>query len=120
MTDNQKPALLVVGHGSRDVDAVEEFHQLAKHFQEKYPDRLCATGFLEFARPVIADGLHKLVEAGATKITAVPGMLMAAGHAKNDIPSELNDFIEFLERELETPISIVSVGPNRTQTLLNN
>jgi len=90
MTNSQKPALLVVGHGSRDVDAVEEFHQLAKHFQEKYPDRLCATGFLEFARPVIADGLHKLVEQGAKNITAVPGMLMAAGHAKNDIPSELN------------------------------
>ena len=36
-----------------------------------------------------------------------------------EIPSELKDYIEFLERELETPITIVSVGPNRTQTLLN-
>ena len=34
------------------------------------------------------------------------------------IPGELNDYIEFLEHELETPITIVSVGPNRTQTLL--
>jgi len=75
MTDNEKPALLVVGHGSRDVDAVAEFHQLAKHFQEKYPDRRCATGFLEFARPVIADGLHKLVEQGSTKITATASVL---------------------------------------------
>lgn len=97
MTDNQKPALLVVGHGSRDVDAVAEFHRLAEHFQEKYPDRLCATGFLEFARPVIADGIDKLVAQGATKITAIPGMLMAAGHAKNDIPSELNT----LQAEIE-------------------
>lgn len=97
MTDNQKPALLVVGHGSRDVEAVEEFHQLAKHFQEKYPDRLCATGFLEFARPVIAEGVDKLVAQGAKKITAIPGMLMAAGHAKNDIPSELNT----LQAEIE-------------------
>ena len=90
MTDNQKPALLIVGHGSRDVDAVEEFHQLAKHFQEKYPERMCETGFLEFARPVIADGVDKLVEKGCKNITAIHGMLMAAGHAKNDIPSELN------------------------------
>ena len=36
------------------------------------------------------------------------------------LPSELNDFIEFLEHEVETPITIVSVGPNRTQTLLRN
>ncbi|MCG8610773.1 MAG: sirohydrochlorin chelatase, partial [Pseudomonadales bacterium] len=56
----------------------------------RYPERLCETGFLEFARPVIADGVDKLVSQGARKITAVPGMLMAAGHAKNDIPSELN------------------------------
>ena len=37
----------------------------------------------------------------------------------DEIPSELKDYIEFLEHELETPITIVSVGPNRTQTLLN-
>ncbi|WP_027858427.1 sirohydrochlorin chelatase [Marinobacterium jannaschii] len=90
MTEHTKPAILVVGHGSRDVEAVEEFHQLAKHLQMRYPERLCETGFLEFARPVIADGLDKLVAAGAKNILAVPGMLMAAGHAKNDIPSELN------------------------------
>ncbi|MCM2971541.1 sirohydrochlorin chelatase [Larsenimonas suaedae] len=88
MTD--KPAILFVGHGSRDVDAVNEFTQLTAHFRERYPDRLCEYGFLEFARPVIYDGVKKLVDQGATTISAVPGMLMAAGHAKNDIPSELN------------------------------
>lgn len=36
----------------------------------------------------------------------------------DQIPEQLNDYIEFLESELETPITIVSVGPNRTQTLL--
>ena len=38
----------------------------------------------------------------------------------DQIPSTLNDFIEFLEHELETPITIVSVGPNRNQTLLRD
>ncbi|NND62320.1 MAG: adenylosuccinate synthase [Flavobacteriaceae bacterium] len=32
-------------------------------------------------------------------------------------PTELNDYIEFLEKELEVPIKIVSVGPDRTQTI---
>jgi len=36
----------------------------------------------------------------------------------DEIPSELNDYIEYLERELNVPITIVSVGPNRKQTLL--
>ena len=35
----------------------------------------------------------------------------------NDIPESLNDYIDYLERKLETPISIVSVGPDRTQTI---
>lgn len=34
-----------------------------------------------------------------------------------DFPKELNDYIEFLEKELETPIKLVSVGPDRTQTI---
>jgi adenylosuccinate synthase len=32
-------------------------------------------------------------------------------------PKELNDYIEFLEKELEVPIKLVSVGPDRTQTI---
>ncbi len=35
----------------------------------------------------------------------------------SDFPKELNDYIEFLEKELEVPISVVSVGPDRKQTI---
>lgn len=33
------------------------------------------------------------------------------------LPKELNAYIEFLEKELNVPIKIVSVGPDRTQTI---
>ena len=33
------------------------------------------------------------------------------------LPKQLNDYIEFLEKELNVPIKIVSVGPDRTQTI---
>ncbi|MDF4222976.1 adenylosuccinate synthase [Maribacter sp. M208] len=36
----------------------------------------------------------------------------------DQLPIELNDYIDFLEKELEVPIKIVSVGPDRTQTIL--
>jgi len=36
---------------------------------------------------------------------------------KSQFPKELNDYITFLEKELETPITIVSVGPDRKQTI---
>jgi len=35
----------------------------------------------------------------------------------SELPEELINYIEYLEKELETPISIVSVGPDRTQTI---
>jgi len=35
-----------------------------------------------------------------------------------EIPTELNDYVEYLERELNVPITIVSVGPDRSQTLM--
>ncbi len=37
-----------------------------------------------------------------------------------EMPMELNDYIAFIERETGVPISIVSVGPDRKQTLLRN
>lgn len=36
----------------------------------------------------------------------------------NCLPDNLKEYIEFIEDELETPIKIVSVGPDRTQTIL--
>ncbi len=34
------------------------------------------------------------------------------------MPKALNDYIDFLEKELEIPITIVSVGPDRKQTIV--
>ncbi|MEE2771899.1 MAG: adenylosuccinate synthase [Bacteroidota bacterium] len=33
------------------------------------------------------------------------------------LPKEFNDYVDFLEKELETPIKMVSVGPDRKQTI---
>ena len=42
--------------------------------------------------------------------------LTKMGTAK-ELPNALNQYIDFLEKELEVPIKIVSVGPDRTQTI---
>ena len=90
MTD--QPAVMICGHGSRDRAAVEEFNQLSVHLKNRLPDHDIESGFLEFAEPVIRTGLEKLKERGAKKIVCLPGMLFAAGHVKNDLPSEINTF----------------------------
>jgi len=84
--------VMVCGHGSRDPDAIKEFAALAEKLQKSFPGWPVEHGYLEFARPVIGAGLDRLVEKGVRHILAVPGMLFAAGHAKNDIPSVLNTY----------------------------
>ncbi len=38
----------------------------------------------------------------------------------SEFPEELNEYIAFIEQELKTPIKIVSVGPDRTQTIFRD
>ena len=87
-----KNGVMICGHGSRDEDAVREFKVLSEALIERYPDMPVEYGYLEFATPIIKEGLAKLTEAGVTDVLAVPAMLFAAGHAKNDIPSVLNRY----------------------------
>src|SRR5262249_57377429 len=86
-------AVLLWGHGSRDPDAIEEFELAAAALRPLLPEFDFATGYLEFARPTIRDGLALLAARGARRILAIPGMLFAASHVKNDLPWEVNSFI---------------------------
>lgn len=87
-----KTAVMVCGHGSRDPDALREFELVAAGIRERLPRYDVESGYLEFARPIIRDGLEALKARGATRILAVPGMLFAAAHVKNDLPWEVNSF----------------------------
>lgn len=88
-----KIGVMICGHGSRSQSAVDEFSTLAEKLPPYLPDDWqMEYGYLEFANPVIRDGLDKLREAGCDKILAVPGMLFAAMHSKNDIPTVLNTY----------------------------
>lgn len=84
--------VMVCGHGSRNRLATAQFANLAGRLGAAFPHWPLEHGYLEFATPVIRDGLDALVARGVTRILAVPGMLFAAGHAKNDIPSVLNRY----------------------------
>ncbi len=88
-----KTGVMICGHGSRSQSAVDEFAVLAEKLPEYLPaDWMVDYGYLEFANPVIRDGLDRLRQAGCDRILAVPGMLFAAMHAKNDIPTVLNTY----------------------------
>ena len=89
---SEKLGVMLCGHGSRDEGAVKEFAVLAQHLKKRLPQYPVEFGYLEFATPIIRTGLDALKAENVTRVLAVPGMLFAAGHAKNDIPSVLNTY----------------------------
>ena len=91
-SSNDQLGVLICGHGSRNRLAVEEFAQMVEALRPKLAPMPVEHGYLEFARPILRDGLESLRQQGVTRVLAIPAMLFAAGHAKNDIPSVLNTF----------------------------
>src|SRR4028118_652406 len=85
----RKPAFLVVGHGTRDPRGVREFHELIGLVRERNPGLPVEGGFIELSRPPISECVNRLAEEAARNVAAVPLMLLAAGHAKDDIPATL-------------------------------
>lgn len=90
----KKIGVMVCGHGSRSNAAVEQFSAVARQLPELLPEWPVEYGYLEFSNPVIRAGLDRLREQGCDHILAVPGMLFAAMHAKNDIPSVLKAYAD--------------------------
>ena len=88
----QHTGVMLCGHGSRNRLAVDEFAALASQLRQRLPGVPVEYGYLEFANPVLHLGLDRLREQGVRRVLAAPGMLFAAGHAKNDIPSVLNTY----------------------------
>ncbi len=116
--------VMLCGHGSRSQAAVDEFAAFAAQLPSLLPDWPVAHGYLEFANPVIRDGLDRLRAQGCDHILAVPGMLFAAMHAKNDIPSVLNTYaaqhgikVEY-GRELGVDPKMVAAAASRIEDAL--
>ena len=84
--------IVLCGHGSRDPQAVEEFINVVNKIKSRIPNIPVVFGFLEFNRPIISEALDELRNKGVDRVIALPAMLFAAGHTKNDIPALLNKY----------------------------
>jgi sirohydrochlorin cobaltochelatase len=83
------PALLLLGHGSRDADGVEEYWTLAETLRASAPHLSIGCGFVELSEPNVDEAIDRLVADGAHEIVVVPLVLLAAGHLKNDGPASM-------------------------------
>src|SRR3954463_12933169 len=83
------PALLVIGHGSRDPAGVAEYWQFVD-LVTRTADVPVGGGFIELAEPDLDTAIDKLVADGAEHVVAVPLVLLGAGHMKLDGPAALD------------------------------
>lgn len=91
MSVSTPPALLIAGHGTSDEAGADEFRAFADRVGKRLASREVAVagGFIELSPPPLADAVAGLFSDGHRRIAAVPLMLVAAGHAKGDIPAAL-------------------------------
>ena len=130
-------ALLIVGHGTRDERGAAEFRDFVELVRARAVESgaadAVAGGFIELSPPPLKDAVTGLVAEGHRELTAVPLILLAAGHAKGDIPAALGRererhpglrtryarplgphpvILELLRRRLEQTLTATTVAPD--------
>lgn len=80
--------VILVGHGSRDQEGVDEFVGFARDFAAAN-GRPAQPAFLEFAQQPVLDAIDEAVAGGARSVYLLPLFLGAAGHQKTDVPAAI-------------------------------
>ncbi|MEW5887621.1 MAG: sirohydrochlorin chelatase [Pseudomonadota bacterium] len=80
--------ILLVGHGSREPAGNTEIEEFARRWRARQPDWNVQACFIEFAEPLVDEGLARAAEHGG-RVIVVPLILNAAGHVKMEIPEHI-------------------------------
>lgn len=84
-------ALLLIDHGSTQNEANLLIEALTDLLRKMRPELIIHCAHMDIAKPTIAEGFEKCVNAGATEIVAHPYMLAPGRHARQDVPRMLNE-----------------------------
>jgi sirohydrochlorin cobaltochelatase len=79
-------AIVLFGHGARDVRWREPFDRLATLWKAQHPDVLVELAFLELMQPSLEDAIASHVASDATEVIVVPVFFGQGGHLRNDFP----------------------------------
>ncbi len=79
-------AIVLFGHGARDVRWREPFDRLVALWRAQHPDVQVELAFLELMQPSLAEAIASLAGSGVRKIVVVPVFFGQGGHLRNDFP----------------------------------
>jgi sirohydrochlorin cobaltochelatase len=85
--------VVVVGHGTADPVGAAETADIVVQVNAILPNIPVELGYLEVIEPTISMAVDRLAARGCKKIIAIPILLFAAGHAKQDVPKALQEAI---------------------------
>jgi sirohydrochlorin cobaltochelatase len=85
-----KRPLLLIGHGTKDVDGRQTFMDFVQAYQDLDNSRPVIPCFLELTTPTIKEGVDLCVNQGYSDFSVLPLLLFAARHNKFDITNELD------------------------------
>ncbi len=82
--------VVIVGHGSPEPLANEQFEKLTAAYQERHADWVIHHTYIELAEPLLEQTLRKVAQSGGETVVLLPLILLRAGHMKHDIPEGLS------------------------------
>ena len=86
-SQDKSRGILLIGHGTRNAAGIAQFYDLCQCVAERLAPVPVEPAFLELQQPDIGQAVSRLIERGCRRLTVLPLLLFAAGHAKRDIPS---------------------------------
>lgn len=83
-----KETILLVGHGSRDINGNKEIEKFSEQWRAQHPDWNIEVCYIEFADVLLDEGFDTAAKNSST-VLVIPLILNAAGHVKMEIPEHL-------------------------------
>lgn len=81
-------SILLIGHGSRNVEGNREIEIFADLWRKRKPQWSIEVCFIEFADVLLDEGLNRAAR-NARRVIVVPLILNAAGHVKMETPAHI-------------------------------
>ena len=100
-------AIILFGHGARDVRWREPFDRLASLWKDRHPQVLVQLAFLEMMEPSLSGAIANLASQGANEIVVVPVFFGQGGHLRNDFPVLLEECrAQYPQIQLSTTLAV--------------
>lgn len=84
---SERPALLLVAHGTRDPRGGEEMGVLTGLLRDRLGVPVAHAWLEDFAEPDVDAAVDALAARGVERIVSLPLLTLGAGHAKTDVPA---------------------------------